>query len=202
MSVVYALADPQTLEIRYVGKTVRTPARRLQIHRNVAARQTIPHVCAWIRGLGISPVMLILERDPPDLEQAEIRWIAELREAGFNLCNMTDGGDGRKNYVPTEETKARISASSKGHPSYVHTAEHRRTISEANTRRIFTPEMRQNMSEAHKGKAMGASNPMFGRHLTHPPRIQTVKACGKAHAFCKECRPDVGAVISTAKKVA
>lgn len=45
------------------------------------------------------------------LEQAcfwEVRWIAALRAAGYELTNLTDGGEGTKGFKPSEETRAKM----------------------------------------------------------------------------------------------
>lgn len=60
----------------------------------------------------------------------EIRWIKTLREAGMRLVNLTDGGDGTSGWIPSQETREKLSAANKG--------------------RVITPEWREKMSKAHK----------------------------------------------------
>ena len=92
--LIYALCDPATGEVRYVGKTVRTPQRRLYYHVKKASTGSQLYVCNWIRSLDGSPVIKVLEENPPNLNESEIRWIAKLRREGARLTNLTDGGDG------------------------------------------------------------------------------------------------------------
>lgn len=50
----------------------------------------------------------------------EVRWIKAFRDAGYNLVNLTDGGEGTKGWVPSEETRAKYRARSAGenNPNY------------------------------------------------------------------------------------
>jgi len=97
--VIYGLCDPDTLELRYVGKTTRDPAVRLKGHL-MDSRRGPTHLHRWIRQLGrrgLKPSLLVLERTSSEkvvLDEAERRWIREMRGAGARLCNLTDGGDG------------------------------------------------------------------------------------------------------------
>lgn len=92
---IYALADPRTGIVRYVGKT-NDPQFRLEGHlrdkRNCARVK-------WLRelvSLGLQPQMIILEIIHPPLswQDAEIWWIATGRERGWDLTNVSDGGEG------------------------------------------------------------------------------------------------------------
>jgi hypothetical protein len=65
------------------------------------------------------------------------------------LRNMTDGGDGPSGWVPTEETKTKISKSLMGHVISEETRAKQRT---ARKLRVFTEEMRKSMSAAQKGR--------------------------------------------------
>jgi len=47
----------------------------------------------------------------------EIQQIAQLRAAGYKLCNLTDGGEGMSGNVPSAETCNKISAAKKGKPN-------------------------------------------------------------------------------------
>jgi hypothetical protein len=93
MAMIYALADPATLDVRYVGQT-RSPGRRRWLHRSRTSNQSGRMVCRWIRGLlcrGLAPVMLEIEivTDP---DEAEGRWVAEYHRRGAKLLNMNSGG--------------------------------------------------------------------------------------------------------------
>jgi len=109
---VYGLVDSETLELRYIGITIKTPEERLKEHlRNTYEHDGSYHVHRWIRQSTYRPSIVILERNPVDLFEAERLWIADLRSQGARLTNMTDGGDGTIGYVFDEEVKAKMSAS-------------------------------------------------------------------------------------------
>jgi len=118
MSCVYALTDSRGV-VRYVGKTSGPPAKRLREHlagaRRGLARQR--HLYCWLRSLASPPSLLVLEKDPDDLNAAERTWITFFRRQRIPLCNMTDGGDGQSaGYVPSETARAKVSASLIGRP--------------------------------------------------------------------------------------
>ena len=107
--VIYALCEPTTAEIRYIGKTTHV-WHRLQSHLNDKSPR---RSARWIRSLsGTLPVVLILEDTTEDSwKNAERKWIAHFRAIGCDLCNHTDGGDGIKN--ADEEARKRLSATRK-----------------------------------------------------------------------------------------
>ena len=92
---IYALCDPVSGEIRYVGKA-NCSVKRLTGHLRDAKRKDTP-VCRWIRKLGISslvPALQILETVPAsEWKDAERRLIGLHRAAGTRLLNVADGGD-------------------------------------------------------------------------------------------------------------
>jgi hypothetical protein len=93
---------------------------------------------AWLKSLHASsllPDVVILEEVEtpdclPDLEKAAI---AHYRSMGFDLVNGTDGGEGTCGRTVSTETRARIS--------------------EAQSRRVRTPEERKRMAEGQKRRA-------------------------------------------------
>lgn len=114
--LIYALADPRTLEWRYIGLSSSGLHRPAQ-HSTERALATCTnlHKVRWIRqvqSLGLQPLIDVLEYLPDivRLKDAEREWIAEARRQGMALTNLTDGGDGVLN--PTEEVRRRKSVSS------------------------------------------------------------------------------------------
>jgi hypothetical protein len=94
---IYALCDPRSGSIKYVGKTF-DPLYRLQQHLwpcHVA--RTTPKAI-WLRALvaqGLKPELVVLQTVPtPEWGTAERRWIEHLRAEGHNLLNGTSGGPG------------------------------------------------------------------------------------------------------------
>lgn len=107
--IVYALAHPDTREIRYVGETVRSAKERLGQHLRSAAEKTTPPVNAWLRGLGRPPAIIELEatETKDQMHCAEVYWIEQFRAMGASLLNIAPGGSTRKGYRHSAETRAR-----------------------------------------------------------------------------------------------
>jgi len=100
---IYALIDPTTKEIRYIGKTIK-PEARLSAH--MAAKDANRHKCNWIKKLkrnGKKPVMEIIEVTSDDKwKQRETYWIHKCIDDGCRLTNLVDGGNGfTSGYIPT-----------------------------------------------------------------------------------------------------
>lgn len=96
MTVIYALTDPRTGDIRYVGYSSQL-SRRFCAHLQDARKGLLTHKAKWIASLlreGLRPGLEVLEESPVSAPQQEKIWIAALRSKGFNLTNDTDGGDG------------------------------------------------------------------------------------------------------------
>lgn len=92
---IYTLEDPITQEIRYVGKT-SNPSRRFQSY--LWDRPKVKyHSYYWIQSLlkkRQKPVMNIIDETDTNWEQLEQYWIEQFRQWGFNLTNITKGGEG------------------------------------------------------------------------------------------------------------
>lgn len=122
MTAIYALVDPRTMEVRYVGKA-NNPKKRLHHHIYDAEHGKQTHNARWIRILlseALSPTVVILDSVPKSKiawEEAERRWIAHFRANGAKLTNETDGGDGTDGYVWDREKLAKKSSARRGKPS-------------------------------------------------------------------------------------
>lgn len=94
MTQIYALTDPVTGEIRYIGKA-NDAAKRLKSHLRDACRRRTP-VYAWVRKLvaaGQAPGLVVLaECAPEQWQELEVALIAEHRRGG-RLLNVADGGE-------------------------------------------------------------------------------------------------------------
>lgn len=118
--VVYGLTDPRSGEIRYVGKSMNGTARVREHGQPRHLEREKTHKAHWIRGLihlGLTYGHVILEecQSATLLIEAERRWITHGRAAGWNLTNLTDGGDGTSGRVLSQESRDRISEKLMGH---------------------------------------------------------------------------------------
>lgn len=93
--------------------------------------------------------MFIFEKHPIDCawEEIEIGWIRTGRAMGFKLTNGTDGGDGVKNITPAVREK--MSAWQRGRKL---TDEHKRKVGLKSVGRVHSPEWKENMRNAMKGR--------------------------------------------------
>lgn len=100
---IYALCEPENPErIRYVGKS-NNPARRLRAHLS-NTRKTSTHLGCWLKGLSTAPVLEVLDEVPEtQWEFWEREYIRVFRAIGFNLVNLSEGGDGHHN--PSSESR-------------------------------------------------------------------------------------------------
>ena len=108
---IYALYDPLTNETRYVGKSNR-PRGRYNQHININNKRK-SHKISWIKSLlneNRKPYYYIIDEVPMDeWEFWEKYWIDQFRQWGFNLTNLTKGGQGGNGYSHTKESKKKMS---------------------------------------------------------------------------------------------
>lgn len=98
--VVYTLEDPLNGLIKYVGIT-RNPKKRLSEHLREKRNNK---KCTWIKSLkslGLAPILRELETtDEDNYQWVERYWISQFKTWGFELKNMTEGGDGAFGIIP------------------------------------------------------------------------------------------------------
>jgi len=59
---IYALADPKTFQVRYVGRTSQKPSRRLVHHLSAARRGVSQPVYDWLRSIAPArPILVVLQ---------------------------------------------------------------------------------------------------------------------------------------------
>lgn len=142
MVFIYALCDPETKEVRYIGKTTRMKIRSREHLRDKGNTRK----CRWIASLALPPIVSLLDIVPFEgWEEAEKRQIAMHRMAGCDLTNHTDGGEGRTSFLP-EERQA-LSELAKKRMS---DPEHRK--------KVFTPERALKISQSLSGLAKSAEH--------------------------------------------
>lgn len=126
---IYALIDPETNEIRYIGKAVNPKNRLLGHLREAKKNIKHNHKVHWIRKLlskNLKPIVLTLEEVSEDIwREKEREYITFYKKQGFRLTNGTNGGEGisfwklleiskkRKGSHHSEETKNKIAATVK-----------------------------------------------------------------------------------------
>ena len=99
---IYALKDPHTGEIRYVGATHLPLFMRLKFHvGDTSCNDKDSLRVQWLRelaGLGLSPSIEEVEAlstdNPVDVGNKESEWMDHFRELGCDLLNVRDGGAG------------------------------------------------------------------------------------------------------------
>lgn len=115
---IYAICDPHTDEPRYIGKTVSSPLTRLREHKALAKRSGRLPVQRWLNsreGVRLAGAyMRILElADSQTWDSRERYWIAHGRAVGWQLFNLTDGGEGLHGLVQSEEHRRKNSEAHK-----------------------------------------------------------------------------------------
>lgn len=116
MVKIYMLKDPDTLEIRYIGKTKQPLRRRWFGHITHSRLTRTSHVSCWIYSLtqlGKKPLIELIEECEENVwTEREQYWIAFYKE---QLTNHSIGGEaGSLGYVCTDEHKKKISNALKG----------------------------------------------------------------------------------------
>lgn len=117
---IYALVDPRTMALRYVGATRNALVKRVRQHLapEKLARKTL--LAAWLRELvayGLRPYIMLIEHVAAyaDWREAEKQRISELRAQGHDLTNDHEGGTGPDGgWGWGKESRARLSAAMAG----------------------------------------------------------------------------------------
>ena len=105
---IYALADPRTGVVRYIGQAVDVVSR---YRAHAQGRSRVGNVSAWVRLLWAvarrKPRLVVLTLCAREhLDDRERWWIAAYRRAG-GLLNENDGGGGSN---PSAHVRAKLSA--------------------------------------------------------------------------------------------
>jgi group I intron endonuclease len=153
ITYIYCLKDPNTLEIRYIGKS-NNPNKRFIQHKIDSKNYKIKfYKNNWINQLlniGLEPILEILEQvSINNWKEREIYWIAYYKNLGFKLTNLTNGGDGNNNQVRTKETNLKISLALKGKKR---SQEVKDKISKSNKNKIISLSTREKLRQANLGK--------------------------------------------------
>lgn len=170
MWTVYALIDPITGKVRYIGITCKPLDSRLAGHLRDDPKEN-NHKALWIRKLkrqGVIPKIATLKNGLTKDEAClmEQQYIKQYKDAGTDLVNLSNGGEavmaGRKH---SGETIQKMKAAHKGeknaffgkHHSPESIAKMRKARSGKkswNKGKRLSNEHRENLSKSHKGIAV------------------------------------------------
>jgi len=115
--IIYGLVDPITKDLRYVGWSSNGLSRPSAKHS--------AHCLNWERSLekrGLKKEIVILQElsglTDDEANQimgvVETGWISYFRNAGYDLTNITNGGQGSVGRKLSEKSKSKLSKSRKG----------------------------------------------------------------------------------------
>lgn len=157
---IYTLSSTRNPNIiRYVGKSKQKLSRRLSQHLCAAkkAKETnykLNYNYNWInKELSEGYKIIIEELDSVNFQENESwewleqYWISQMKIWGFNITNLTDGGDGNKNQHFSKETIQKRAEKLRGIPRDLET---RRKISESHKGKILSEETKNKVSNSIK----------------------------------------------------
>jgi hypothetical protein len=149
INYIYALLDPLSGRIRYIGKSIM-PKERLQNHINEVSNCHRSHWLQSLKKQGLKPEMRILEEvsEGACWQDREKYWIAMGKNLGWPLTNNTNGGDGVEG-LP-EETRKKMAKTWLGRKHKPETIEKLRQLRKGKS--FATPEGRRKVSEKMKGR--------------------------------------------------
>lgn len=151
MNNIYALADPRTNTIRYIGVTKLPLSYRLSGHIRASRWGEKTYKAAWIRellALNLKPIIKLVE-ETEDRDR-ECYWIAKFRADGCKLVNTTDGGEGGNGLSLEARQRISLKLTGRKRPDEV-----KRRISEAHKGKQIPESAREKSRQAQLGKKRG-----------------------------------------------
>lgn len=148
---IYVLCDPDTDEIRYVGKS-DNPEKRLIQHCSTKELKYNNHKASWIKSLinkNKYPKLSILEEVEKDIWQdREKYWIQYYRNLGVRLTNQMDGGEGVSSGTKLSvKTRRKISEALRGRPV---SEKAKMAIRDRSRNRVWTSDIKEKISNTKK----------------------------------------------------
>lgn len=128
--LIYALVDPNTNEIRYIGRSSNKLKRPKSHWQDPKVRNRRDYCHNWIRSIApIRPEILVLESwhvaTNDEINESEVFWIAYYKSIGSKLTNLTVGGEGSSGVKRSAETRAKLSRARTGKKYGPQSAEHK-----------------------------------------------------------------------------
>jgi len=127
--------------------------------------------------------------------EIEIQHIQELKSKGINLCNQTNGGEGKVGWNPTAETRTKMRLNNTGKKNYMFG---RTGDKHPNFGKILSPEARRKISIDR----MGDKNPNFGKKMSdeQKKKISESKKGSIPHNLGKKMSDEQKKKMSESKK--
>lgn len=166
---------------RYIGITCRKPEKRWNNGYGYKTQQYFYRAIKKYGWDNFEHIIIAKGLDEETSKWLEIELIREWnttnREKGYNI---TLGGESTNGWIPSEETRKKISEANKGNTAWnkgkTHTKETKKKISESHKGKCISEETKKKLSEAHKGKHCGELNNMYGKHLSEEHKKKISKA--------------------------
>lgn len=101
----------------YVGKTKNSLESRYKSHKSILKSSPTLNHKVWNKSLSLGniPQIFLLEQtNESDIDELEVWYIKYLKSVGMKLTNLTDGGEGVKGLVFTEQHRNNLSLSRTG----------------------------------------------------------------------------------------
>ena len=124
----------------------------------------VSHKQCWISGLkkdGRVPIMAIIQTVRGDGCKEEVEWIKHYREAGADLTNLTDGGEGMAGYKLTDENRLQLR---RAHLGKKLSESHIDGMKRAYALLDRTDKQKEQLAELHKRK-VGVARPLRVRNI-------------------------------------
>ena len=151
----YAHRKNSNGDIFYIGKGVASR------HKSLKSRSKF-----WfniVNKHGYAPEILAYWESNEEASKHEQFLISTLRKMGISLCNMTDGGEGRRGVTNTPEIRA------------IH------------SKRMQNPEFNPSKRADVREKLKGPNNPMFGRRGKNNPNYGRSREDQRVIITCPKC---------------
>jgi hypothetical protein len=198
---IYVLVDPITDEIGYVGYTIN-PFARMREHMRLDSNNKRKNT--WLSSVwrwhGVPEMVIIESGSGPGWKDREMFYIAKYRAEGYDLTNITAGGQGGAGKTLSPEHRAQISARAKSPEAQAHrlrlaesrrgtqvSDETRQKVSEGVRKRL--PELKQKWSEKRRGRLKSEEHKRkIG--LAHKGKLVSSETRAKMSARAKDRTPE------------